>query len=234
MLTHRIIAAYTTVKLRESFWQLAPDARRRVLANFLAAAAGTGQHVEFYQVFPARAEFDLLLWSTSDCTTLESPDAFFAAGARCLNPFRGHLDIPLTLCGVTKPSVYVRQHENPQEINPYDADRKPYFVIYPFSKTADWYLKPKEERQELMTGHIRLGKQYPTIKQLLLYSFGIQDQEFVVAYEMDDLPLFSDLVQALRATEARRYTLLDTPIITGVRRSASDLTALFSSETPSA
>jgi chlorite dismutase len=68
----------------------------------------------------------------------------------------------------------------------------------------------------MMNEHIRLGKSYPQIKQLLLYSFGLQDQEFVVVYEMEDLPLFSDLVHELRSTEARRYTERDTPLITAI------------------
>jgi chlorite dismutase len=73
-----------------------------------------------------------------------------------------------------------------------------------------------------MNEHIKLGKQYPEIKQLLLYSFGLQDQEFVVAYETEDLAKFSDLVRELRGTEARRHTLLDTPIITGVHRTPEE------------
>lgn len=67
-----------------------------------------------------------------------------------------------------------------------------------------------------MNEHIRLGKGYPQIKQLLLYSFGLQDQEFVVVCEMEDLPLFSDLVHELRSTEARRHTERDTPLITAI------------------
>jgi chlorite dismutase len=73
-----------------------------------------------------------------------------------------------------------------------------------------------DARQGMMNEHIKLGKTYPDVRQLLLYSFGLQDQEFVVSYEVDDLTRFSDLVNGLRDTEARRYTLLDTPIITGV------------------
>jgi chlorite dismutase len=66
----------------------------------------------------------------------------------------------------------------------------------------------------MMNEHIKLGKQYFDIKQLLLYSFGLQDQEFVVSYEIEELPRFSQLVQDLRSTEGRKYTLLDSPIIT--------------------
>lgn len=227
MLTQRILSSYTTFRFHDRFWQLPAPARREWLRGFLRAMAETGQSASWYQVFPARAEYDFLLWTTVDCETLDAPDRYLERFARRLAPFRAQVEVPLTLCGVTKPSTYVKPHENPQEINPYDGDRKPYFVIYPFSKTAEWYQKPREERQVLMTEHIRLGKQYPAIKQLLLYSFGIQDQEFVVAYEMDDLPLFSDLVQALRSTAARIYTLLDTPIITGVLRTPAQLADTF-------
>jgi chlorite dismutase len=73
-----------------------------------------------------------------------------------------------------------------------------------------------------MNEHIKLGKQYPEIKQLLLYSFGLQDQEFVVSYEMEDLAQFSDLVKGLRETEGRRHTLFDTPVITGVHRTVEE------------
>lgn len=72
----------------------------------------------------------------------------------------------------------------------------------------------------MMNEHIKMGKQFFDIKQLLLYSFGIQDQEFVVSYEMDDLTRFSDLVNTLRSAEGRKYTLLDTPLITGFHLTA--------------
>ena len=72
----------------------------------------------------------------------------------------------------------------------------------------------RDARQGMMNEHIRIGHQYPEIKQLLLYSFGLQDQEFVVVYETDDLPQFSDLVNELRGAEGRRYTERDTPAYT--------------------
>ncbi|MCE9616567.1 MAG: chlorite dismutase family protein [Lentisphaerae bacterium] len=235
MAAPRILVSYTTFAFQDSFWQLPPAEKRPWLRELFAALAQTGRSVSLYQVFPARSEYDFLVWSTADCETLPAPDEFFANFARRVTPFRQHVRTPAILTGITKPSMYVRQHENPQEINPYDADRKPYFVIYPFSKTVEWYLKSREDRQQLMTEHIRLGKTYPSIKQLLLYSFGIQDQEFVVAYEMDDLPLFSDLVQALRSTAARAFTLLDTPIITGTLRTADQLVEIFGgASTPAA
>ena len=85
----------------------------------------------------------------------------------------------------------------------------------------------RESRQGMMNEHIRIGKQYEEIKQLLLYSFGLQDQEFVVVYETDDLLRFSDLVNELRDTEARRYTLKDTPVYTAIYHAAPQAMALW-------
>jgi chlorite dismutase len=117
---------------------------------------------------------------------------------------------------MTRPSEYSRAR-SAQEIDPFAPERSPYLVMYPFTKTADWYLLGRETRQGMMNEHIRIGKQFREIKQLLLYSFGLQDQEFVVVYETDDLALFSRLVYDLRDTEARRYTKADTPLHTGVQ-----------------
>ncbi|MCH8978559.1 MAG: chlorite dismutase family protein, partial [Armatimonadetes bacterium] len=109
-----------------------------------------------------------------------------------------------------------------QDIDPFDGDRSRYFVIYPFAKTKEWYLMTKDSRQGMMNEHIKKGKEYPEIKQQLLYSFGLQDQEFVVSYEMEDLAMFSKLVHELRSTQGRIYTALDTPIITGVHRTPEE------------
>ncbi|MGH2456063.1 MAG: chlorite dismutase family protein, partial [Candidatus Limnocylindria bacterium] len=69
---------------------------------------------------------------------------------------------------------------------------------------------------------------YPQVRQLLAYSFGLDDQEFVVAYETDDLVAFQDLVRELRETESRRSTLRDTPIITGIHRPLAEALEMLS------
>ena len=109
-----------------------------------------------------------------------------------------------------------------QDMDPLEGPRAPYLVIYPFSKSKEWYLMSMDARQGQMNEHIKLGKQFFDIKQLLVYSFGLQDQEFVVSYETQELPRFSDLVQQLRSTEGRRHTALDTPLITGIYRTAEE------------
>jgi chlorite dismutase len=85
----------------------------------------------------------------------------------------------------------------------------------------------KEARQGMMNEHIRIGHEYEDVRQVLLYTTGIDDQEFIVAYETENLSRFSALVVALRDTEARRYTLRDTPILTGIHRPLREALSLI-------
>ena len=90
--------------------------------------------------------------------------------------------------------------------------RAKYLFIYPFVKTRAWYLLPFEERQKMMDAHIEIGHRFPTVKLNTTYSFGLDDQEFVVAFETDSPEDFLDLVMALRETRSSEFTLRDTPI----------------------
>ena len=92
--------------------------------------------------------------------------------------------------------------------------RGKYLFVYPFVKTRAWYALPADERWRVMQEHIKLGKEYPSIDLNTSYSFGLDDQEFVVAFETDDPASFLDLVQRLRTTESSLYTLRDTPTFT--------------------
>jgi chlorite dismutase len=91
-----------------------------------------------------------------------------------------------------------------------------YVFVYPFVKTRQWYATPADERWRIMQEHIRVGREYPQVDNHTTYSFGLDDQEFVVAFDTDDAAAFLDLVQRLRTTEASSYTLRDTPSFTCV------------------
>lgn len=102
-----------------------------------------------------------------------------------------------------------------------------FLSVYPFTKTPEWYLLPYEKRRELMKVHGQLGDEFPTILTNTVSSFGIADQEFVVALEDDDPNELVKMVQRLRAAEVRIYTQVDTPIYLGrlkpVAEALSDL-----------
>jgi chlorite dismutase len=128
-----------------------------------------------------------------------------------------HLTISYTLMGYTRSSPY-NPKKPPAESSP-DIPHK-YLIVYPFTKTIEWHLLPYEERRNIMKAHVDVGRKYSTeIGQLLLYAYGIDDHEFVVSYQTDNLELFQDLVIELRGTEARRYTKHDTPIFTCIHTS---------------
>ena len=122
---------------------------------------------------------------------------------------------------MTRHSIYVDKHVHPGQEGKRGQmvpGESKYLFIYPFVKTRDWYRLPKEKRQELMDEHIRVGHKYPSVKLNTTYSFGLDDQEFVLAFETDQPADFLDLVMELRETEASRYTLRDTPVFTCLKK----------------
>jgi chlorite dismutase len=126
---------------------------------------------------------------------------------------------------MTKRSVYVGKnargaHDPRLVITP---DDKKYLFVYPFVKTRAWYALPLEDRKRMMNEHIRVGLTYPSVSLNTTYSFGLDDQEFVVAFETDNISDFLDLVQQLRETEASSYTLRDTPMFTCVAQPLPDI-----------
>lgn len=123
-----------------------------------------------------------------------------------------HIRIAYTLFGITRASQY-HSKASPKE-SMFGSPHK-YLVVYPFTKTVEWHLLPFEERRSIMKAHVDVGRKYSeTISQMLLYSFGIDDHEFIVSYQMDSLEDFQTLVMDMRTTESRRYTHNDLPIFT--------------------
>lgn len=125
-------------------------------------------------------------------------------------PMGGYLKLSTSLLSQTKRSIY-EIRDNPDEdverliISPSEVK---YLFVYPFVKTRPWYRMTLQERQVMMDEHIRIGRKYPAVKLNTTYSFGLDDQEFVVAFETDEPSDFLDLVQELRETEASLYTPL--------------------------
>jgi chlorite dismutase len=169
-----------------------------------------------------RTDADLVLWRRGD-----SPRAMQEMTARLLQTGIGaYLQPTHSLFGFTRPSTYTRR-PTAQEQAIEEERHGEYLVVYPFTKTIDWYLMSKEARQGMMNEHMRVGHSYADVSQTLLYATGLTDAEFIVAYETNDLARFQSLVIDLRATEARRYTLRDTPVITAVHQSLGTALAMI-------
>ena len=205
-------------------WRRLPSAERCDTADELVAALRVGSDVRThsYSMVGLKRGADLMLWSLGP--TLDSLEE---RSARVLRSGMGRwLKVTESFLGIIQPSQYVKK-PTPQEQSLFSGERSRYLVVYPFTKSADWYLLGREERQRSMNEHMRIGHGFPEVRQLLANSFGLDDMDFLVAYETDDLPKFSDLVRALRGTESRRSTVRDTPILTGIHRSIEDITELL-------
>lgn len=223
----RILNHFSLFAFKDSYWTLDSMARAALHQQWLRDLRESAQTVHIYQVFPAESQSDVLAWCALNVDDTDATKKFFECYARATNPIRTHMQVTTTLWGYTRPSQYSKAARSAQEIDPFNETRKPYLVMYPFVKTTEWYLMGRESRQGMMNEHIRIGKQYEDISQLLLYSTGIQDQEFVVVYETDDLPRFSELVSELRSTDGRAYTLRDTPLHTAIYHPPAETLALF-------
>jgi chlorite dismutase len=135
-----------------------------------------------------------------------------------------YIEATQSFLSMTKRSMYIDK-DNPEHVEdrlhiiPGKSD---YLFVYPFVKTREWYARPAEQRQEMMDEHIRIGTKYRSVKLHTTYSFGLDDQEFVVAFETDNPADFLDLVQELRETKASSFTLRDTPMFTCRQRSLAD------------
>ena len=208
-LNHFTVASFTA-----AYWQLPAEARRQVRADWLGGLRQAMDALHLYQVAGLEPSADLLLWSAVADAGPEATERLFAGFAAALGPVRQFVGLRETLWGYTRPSQYTKARST-QELDPFAATRLPFLIVYPFVKTPGWYRLDPDTRQQMMAGHIRIGTQYKDITQLLLYSFGLQDQEFVVVYEAGDLRRFLALVKELRGTEARLYTQRDSPLHTG-------------------
>jgi chlorite dismutase len=222
--TTRTLNHFSTWSFTKNYWRLEQHAKAQFHREWLAGLCRAATMVDIYQNIDSRAE--ATVWCALAADESDRAASFFEAFTQANSPYRHLLKPRDALWGFTRPSQYSRAR-SAQEIDPFAGTRKRYLVAYPFAKTAEWYLMSRESRQGMMNEHIRIGKQYEEIRQLLLYSFGLQDYEFVVVYETDDLPRFSDLVNELRDTEARRYTLQDTPVHTAVYHPAEETLALW-------
>ena len=196
------------------------DGRRFIEAE--AAAERDGVRSISYSSVGLEPGVDLLFWRIAPVIDdLETAAAvLLRAGLGCW------LTVRHSFVGRVGPSQYVKKPTD-QEQSLFAGERSRYLIVYPFTKSTDWYLLSREARQGVMNEHMRVGHEYPMVRQALAYSFGLDAQDFVVAYETDDLVAFGELVRALRGTESRRSTVRDTPILLGIHRPLEEIVSLL-------
>lgn len=218
---------YAFYKLDPAFRRLPHAEREEIKAEFVAAVGGwvtdgkpaQGRIQRTYSLTGVRGDVDLMLWRIA----FDVRD-FQDAQAR-LNRTRlmGYLTQPYNYLSMQKRSQYVNRVEGSGhglEILPGQGQ---YLFIYPFVKTRAWYDLTPMARQGMMDEHIYASGPFKGVRINTSYSYGIDDQEFVVAFDSDYPQEFVDLVHRLRYTEASNFTLTDTPMFTCVKKDVVDI-----------
>jgi chlorite dismutase len=203
----RLLSDADKQSCREAFAATVDEFRKRLLIHTYSTV-GLRTNVDF-MIWRIGYELDPIQEMTSRLNKTEM--------AKYIEPTQSFLSM-------TKRSMYIDK-DNPEHVEdrlhivPGKSD---YLFVYPFVKTREWYSRTADQRQEMMDEHIRIGTKYRSVKLHTTYSFGLDDQEFVVAFETDNPADFLDLVQELRETKASSYTLRDTPMFTCRQRSLEE------------
>jgi chlorite dismutase len=227
--TARQYIRYLFYKARPSWRQLPPAERAAARSELLGVLEPFVERLAVlraYSTLGTRADADFVLWTVS-----ERLEDFQELHAAVLQTAMGaHLDTPYSYLAMTKRSQYVDRHEHADQEGRRTRVRptgRKYLFVYPMVKKRPWYRLSLEERQAAMDEHIRVGHEFPRVKINTSYSFGLDDQEFVVAFETDYPSDFLDLVERLRGGEASAYTERETPIFTCVAGSIAEVVEML-------
>ena len=208
-------------------WRRLPDRERDAHKRELEAVVGEFSErmaVLPYTLIGFRADADLLLWlvAANPQDLQEMTTGVYRTG------LGKYMTMAYSYFALTRRSSYVSEHRHSGQegtgvkLRPQHEDH-PYLVVYPFVKTHGWYQLPREERQRMMTQHFTIGHKYPGVHINTTYSFGIDDQDHVVSFNVTDLGEFLELVMEMRESAARPYTERDTPIFTCQRGSLREV-----------
>ena len=218
----RDFVKHSFFKVSSEWRRLPPGEREHSKNQFAEVVAEFSDRIAIgsYSLVGTRGDVDFMLWKISP--DLEPINDLLVQLNR--TQLGGFLETPHSYLSMTRRSPYVDDHQH-QAHQAHEGSSttmrilgRKYLFIYPFVKTHDWYQLPKEERQRLMNEHFVIGHRYPEVKISTAYSFGLDDQEFVLGFETDEASRFLDLVEELRGSEVRPYTLRDTPIFTCVNK----------------
>ena len=221
--TQRQFVKFTFYKVDAEWRKLSPGERERARGQLCEAVESFGNRmlVRGYSLSGLRGDADFLLWLVSDKLD-DFQELATAVFSTAMGPY---LSVAYSYLSMTRRSIYKTPSESKEidgrlRVEPGAAK---YLFVYPFVKTRPWYELPKDVRQQMMDEHIGIGRRYPSVKLNTTYSYGIDDQEFVVSFETDSPSDFLDLVMELRETKASMYTLRDTPTFTCVSMPLQDV-----------
>ena len=213
---------FTFYRARPDWRLLDENEKRDCKSAFISAVDDfrASLMINCYSTVGLRTSADFLIWRIG--TDLDPMQAMSArlnqtAMAKYVEPTH-------SLLSMTKRSMYIEkeceaQAEDRTHIVPGQSE---YLFVCPLQRTREWYSRPQDQRHEMMEENLRIESKYRSVKLHTTYSFGLDDQEFVVAFETDKPADFLDLFQELRETKASCFTLRDTPMFTCRKRNLAE------------
>ena len=220
----RHFVSWSCYKVAPEWLRLPEDVREQHKAELAEVLESWGERMVLvtYTAVGIRADIDLMTWrATPELELLQQAETDLRSTA-----LGSYLETAYVYTAITKGSQYTRAAEQagfrkPRPIDVTPKDKK-YFIVYPFVKQRPWYSLSKQERGEMMREHAMIGKRYPGVTLNTAFSFGMDDQEFMTAFETDSVHDFVDLMMEMRESRASAYTERDTPIFTCIRMGARE------------
>jgi peroxiredoxin len=210
-MTETVYALYPCFKATRAFRELDVDDAAQDVENLFKAWDGSVSVRGVYSTRGFRADTDLMLWLVGT-----SPDAVQDALIEFGRSEAGRrLEISWTFMGVVKPAEFTADHA-PAFVK--GEPPKRYISVYPFVRTPEWYLLPRDERSAMLREHGEAGREFPDVLANTTSSFGINDWEWILCFEADELDRLVDCIRRLREAEARRFTKVEIPFVSGIRK----------------
>jgi chlorite dismutase len=186
----------------------------------LIEVANTKMKVRTYSTVGLRKDTDFMLWIISD-----SVEKMQILTSKIYSTVFGkYIEPSMIYLSVYRQSIYSDNKITPGfMMDEQKSQPMKYVVVYPFTKSREWYLLTYEERKKMMDEHIMLGRKFPQIRLNTSYSFGIDDHDFTLAFETNDLTAFQDLIIQLRESQVSRYVVKDTPMVVCIYKNIEDI-----------
>ena len=171
-----------------------------------------------YSTVGFRADADLMLWLVAGSADALQ-DALIAFRRTAIGQ---RLRLVWSFMGVVKPAEFTADH-SPAFVRGVPAAR--YACVYPFVRSSEWYLLPRDERAALLREHGEIGREFPDVLANTTSAFALNDWEWILAFEAERLDRIVDCIRRLREAEARRFTKEEVPFVTGIRKDVADALA---------
>ncbi|MFG1699237.1 hydrogen peroxide-dependent heme synthase [Nonomuraea sp. NPDC049309] len=171
-----------------------------------------------YDVAGFRADADFMFWWHAP-----TPEDLQDVYARFRRTRLGRHSRPVwSAMALHRPAEFNKSH-----IPAFLAEEEPraYVSVYPFVRSYEWYLLDESERRAMLAEHGRMARDFPDVRANTVACFSLNDYEWMLAFEANELHRIVDLMRTLRGAQARRHTRVEIPFYTGARKPLPELVA---------